>query len=744
MSKTLLVDPNMRVKLVDWAAQTTRPDLGGGVSAPLGSLLFQPSGGQAHFFLKTAAPNAKGWSRQNLVNMGVFNVLDFGAVADNVTDNSAAIQAAADAANAAGGGIVYFPSGKYAIYRSTDVHVLASVDLADHRNITFLGNGYQSQIRMTGDAQAADWYGFDIYKDAFNITFTGLYFDASQVFNSDPAQQQHTIQVAGTVTDTGLPGGHFVTVTGCYFDYQFGDHVRLISNFPTPASDVFGVVVTDNIFLAQTIGLQTNTAKFRSAVGFQRNVLSTLIAYNYMDGSSDNTIDYEPTGNGTNQGDCIYGNQANGRSHNAQIFTSSGTTFTTPNQDIVWAYNIGFNGGGIACGDSSTNTWIGNVIVATNQTSSNPQCLVDRVNANQSFLSNVFVSLAPDAAERNLVTFNGDGFGRPTSCLFDGNVLHADGDSLGFSLESPNNIIIDGNLITHRNTDPANGSTIQVSSNLFLVDQIRARHNLIVPDQTSTMRATIKVAPTVQNVGSVHVVGNYGRNALAITAGSLFSTPTVPALYTGFYTSLDNLFFGGTGQTISINSSLPDLAMGGNAGGFGGQIGLCQTTAGPEGVTTAPAGSLVSNTSGTGDSAIIFSKETGTGNTGYVRVGTTDVQFGCADTTTATAARFLATGSDLLVASTTEIQFRVWKACRIRNLRVKQTAASGAGNISYTLRKNGGNTGVVATFAMTSTQGNSGGASTTFAAGDLVSISITKTAVPGIAPMNVVVTIEIA
>lgn len=50
----------------------------------------------------------------------VFNVADFGAIADPTVNNQPMIQAAIDAAHAAGGGIVYIPSGVYGIAASPD------------------------------------------------------------------------------------------------------------------------------------------------------------------------------------------------------------------------------------------------------------------------------------------------------------------------------------------------------------------------------------------------------------------------------------------------------------------------------------------------------------------------------------------------------------------------------------------------------------------------------------------------
>ena len=58
----------------------------------------------------------------------IFNVLDFGAVADGKTLSSPAVQKAIDACSANGGGVVYFPKG---------IYVLATVFFKDNVHIEF-------------------------------------------------------------------------------------------------------------------------------------------------------------------------------------------------------------------------------------------------------------------------------------------------------------------------------------------------------------------------------------------------------------------------------------------------------------------------------------------------------------------------------------------------------------------------------------------------------------------------------
>ena len=71
-----------------------------------------------------------------------FCVVDFGAVGDGITLNTSAIQSAFDACNAAGGGVVYFPPGKYVsgtlelrsnvtIYLENNAHLIMSKNMED-------------------------------------------------------------------------------------------------------------------------------------------------------------------------------------------------------------------------------------------------------------------------------------------------------------------------------------------------------------------------------------------------------------------------------------------------------------------------------------------------------------------------------------------------------------------------------------------------------------------------------------
>jgi hypothetical protein len=92
------------------------------VSAPVGSTFQRRDGGSAStFWVKQTGTGNTGWSALGSplgdAAIPTFNVKSapYSATGDGVTDDASAIQAACNAASAAGGGIVYFPKGVYKI-----------------------------------------------------------------------------------------------------------------------------------------------------------------------------------------------------------------------------------------------------------------------------------------------------------------------------------------------------------------------------------------------------------------------------------------------------------------------------------------------------------------------------------------------------------------------------------------------------------------------------------------------------
>lgn len=115
------------------------------------------------------------------------SVLDFGAVGDGVTNDVAAIQAAIDAAYAAGGGTVYLPAGVYSvgpsqlneIVYSGTVGVLAGARgcLVSRAGVNLFGDGIQlTQIKPTSASLTAV-----LMLDIRNLEYRGFTVDSGWV-----------------------------------------------------------------------------------------------------------------------------------------------------------------------------------------------------------------------------------------------------------------------------------------------------------------------------------------------------------------------------------------------------------------------------------------------------------------------------------------------------------------------------------------------------------------------------------
>lgn len=111
------------VDVVDEAARNAITQ----TSADRGRVVEQTAGDRPGLYVADGASDWMYLGAFGKSMVGVFNVLDYGAVPDGDgagggTDNSTAFQACADAINTAGGGILYIPKGVYRKDTSTDIY----------------------------------------------------------------------------------------------------------------------------------------------------------------------------------------------------------------------------------------------------------------------------------------------------------------------------------------------------------------------------------------------------------------------------------------------------------------------------------------------------------------------------------------------------------------------------------------------------------------------------------------------
>jgi hypothetical protein len=111
------------------------------------------------------------------------NVRMFGAKGDGVTDDREAIQRAIDAALAAGGGVVFFPAGDYAVGKNPNESFGASFFIGREPDfpLVFEGEGTVSRLLMDPgpSVPAGNWAMFRV-RAAANVSFRHLLLDGNR------------------------------------------------------------------------------------------------------------------------------------------------------------------------------------------------------------------------------------------------------------------------------------------------------------------------------------------------------------------------------------------------------------------------------------------------------------------------------------------------------------------------------------------------------------------------------------
>lgn len=130
--------------------------------------------------------------QSNRKSKTVYNVKSYGAKGDGTTDDSTAIQAAIDAANAAGGGVVYIPAGTYLVSNASagngGIHLTSS-----YANVTLRGAGIGATIIKLADGADNQVVSF---VDTTNCTIEDMTLDGNRA--NAAGVTRHCLRTYGT------------------------------------------------------------------------------------------------------------------------------------------------------------------------------------------------------------------------------------------------------------------------------------------------------------------------------------------------------------------------------------------------------------------------------------------------------------------------------------------------------------------------------------------------------------------
>ena len=103
-----------------------------------------------------------------------YNILDFGAVADGVTNSTKAVQKAIDKCRENGGGTVFVPTGKY---------VIASLILCSNLHFEFEAGSYFYGSKNVDDFNPREKIEYTLYQDPTHSYFHRSMFFADECEN---------------------------------------------------------------------------------------------------------------------------------------------------------------------------------------------------------------------------------------------------------------------------------------------------------------------------------------------------------------------------------------------------------------------------------------------------------------------------------------------------------------------------------------------------------------------------------
>jgi hypothetical protein len=703
MTKTLAAE-RIRLNQAELIQQAADPTTGAGVAAAIGTFYLRGTAvGEA--YLKTGVADTA-WTKL-VQSFGWYSVKDYGATGDNSTDDTAAIQAAHDACAAAGGGVVFFPSGTYRVTQLTWTAQDA---------VQWKGAGTSSSLRWTFNAAGAAGSMITI-SDSDHIVIENMKFDGAGLTNPAGSRLNHLIALG-----TGAAGSIDHSIRNCFFTGMVansGDGVHILGA---------AAKLIQNVWIEQ--------CRFdgcsRFGVGIEQGLQYGWITENYLT-NCETDIAMVATAALANTGVIILENEIVHTGTTRHALRIEGDQ-TTVSDVVICAENV-------VIGGFCTTSGVIHAVLENNVVTSGSFASTDA-------LWRIFGNVAQLACQRNvmarssgssagpLFTFELSGGNHPSLFNCTGNVLANDKAGANFvKVVDCTRFQVQDNICKSADAGATNYAVDVQAVTVAATDFQVGPGNTFTADAGS-YAACVRVLSNGANVTDFSVNGNQGDNCdyglrTEIIGGATFNGQAMHGT---------NNWDAATGDVQQVGTAIK-FFIGFNAGTVGATL---RSGAGsPEGVVTARIGSMYLRTDGGQDSSVYY-KESGTGNTGWLAIAGTVLTFGVGDTTTSAAARYFAPGF-ITTASSTEIKIAISRPGTLRNLRVWAGAVgTDAQTVTFTVRKNGVDTTITCSLSNDAAGAASDTThSVTVAQGDQISISIVKAAGVTAGQTNVCASLEL-
>ena len=691
---TVLATTEILLDAVSLLDGTADPTAGGGVARALGSQYQRTQVGSVAPYTKTAAANTA-WSKW-LQSFAWISIKDYGATGDGVTDDTTAIQNAINACNTQGGGVVYVPYGTY---------VFTQLAMAGMAKVQLFGSGPGSVLKWVWNAAAGAGSGITLSAGTSQSRLSQLAFDGSGLTNPIAGNTNHLIQIG-----TGAGGGVVETqIFQCQFKNAatgLGDYVHVLG--------AAGNVVS-RWWVADCV-MDGNSGNARAGVGVDQGWEYGWILNSYMTGCV-TEIRAVATADVNGNALIIYGNEINHTSTTRWAVRLEGgtTTFITR---LICAENV-ITGGFTTITNCQYWTYQGTIQTSGAFASADAMIRIFG-NVQDGILSNNYLDRSTGASAGFVVSLE-KATSAPTRVRVGNNNVTQEVTGAGFfQVVDCSGWSLGGNQLRALDAGVSTAYAVDVQAVTANITNALVGPGNTITAGADSYAAGVRLLCNGANVQDCSVVGNQGGQ---MDYGLRLEVAGGGGSFTGALLYGDNNFDAAVGYINRVGTTIA-VRIAGNAGTFGPNIWSGIGT--PEAQVIARAGSLYLNESG-GQALTLLYKETGTGNTGWIGVGGSMIPFGADSLGTLSTALFFAPGY-ITAATATEIQIAITRPGTIRNLRVQVgTAGTGAATVTFTVRKNGSDTAIVATISNTATGLVSDLAdSITVVAGDLLSISIAK------------------